>query len=274
MNKVVKLYTWSNPAYMKSNEKERMEAYICEYKGGCYMYNCGKCVCERGIISGIKCPHSRIIAQTGLTKRAKNFGVASSRWKEEYKTDIETDNKKLCQCGDYIYLPYLHLNVMGIYPFDESLVNSHFIPVNLFNAEMVNKLVNYHPHAMLGGEITRFQEEEIPKFIRHLKEFSTGLFKEYLTLYPEDIDKFITIVGNFVGRKAYLYSLKEGTCFYDFQKNKWIKENGFIICENYDFYSGITVGKKPRKVMHSITNDMIVEVEDNDFVLPDTVFVD
>lgn len=139
---------------------------------------------------------------------------------------------------------------------------------------MIRKLVTYHPHSIMGGEITKFQEEEIPKFIRHLKISFPSLFEKYIEAYPEDAEHFNSIAKDYVGRKAYLYSLKEGTCFYDFQKNKWIKENGFIVCENYDFYSGITVGKKPRKVMHSITNDMIVEVEDNDFVLPDAVFVD
>lgn len=275
MNKVVKLYTWSNPAYMKANDRERMEAYICEYKGGCYMYNCGKCVCEKGIFSDIKCPHSTVITRKGLTKRAKNFGVASFQWKEEYKTDIETDNKQIRICGDYIYLPYSYLNVLGAYPFDESLVNSHFIPANLFDVEMIRKLVNYRPQAMMGGEIEKFQKEEIPKFIRHLKIFSPGLFNAYIKAYPEDAERFNSIAENYVGRKAYLYSLKEGTCFYDSFKNKWIKENGFIVCENYDFCGGITVGEKPRKVMHSITNDMIVEIDDNDYVKPaDTVFVD
>lgn len=274
MNKVVSLKIWSNPSYMKGNDRERMEAFICEYPGECPMYAAGKCVCENLIFGWIKCPHSKFIKNEGATKRAKSFGEAASRWRERYSTDIRIENKKISRCGDYIYLPYPYLCVLGVYKFDEALVNDNFIPADRFDVKMVNKIINHHPHSLMGGEITSFQEKEVPKFIQHLAEFSPELFEEYKRTYPEQAERFNAVCKNYVGRKAYLYTMRDGTYFFDCHRMKWTKENGFIVCENYDMIIGLPAGRKARKCMQSVTDDMIVEVKSNDFVLPDTVFVD
>lgn len=273
MMKVVSLSIWSNAAYMKGNDRERMEAFICEYPGECPMYAAGKCVCKNLFIGWIKCPHSRFVKDFGLTRRAKGFGAAAEKWRELYKTDITVESEQMCRCGDYIYLPYPHLDVFGT-KFDESLVNDYFVPADSFTTQMISKIINYRPRAFMGGEITTFQEKEVPKFIKHLAQFSPELFEEYCNTNPEESERFLSVSRESVGRKAYLHTMKDGAYFFDCHHQKWIKDNGFIICDKYTMTLGLAAGKKPRKVMQGITDDMIVKVMDNDFVLPDTVFAD
>lgn len=273
MMKVVYFSCWSNPTYMKSNDRERMEAFVCEYSGKCEMYEQGKCVCENLFGGWIKCPHSKFVKESGLTKRARNFGDAACRWKERYHTDIQTENSRLCKCGNYIYLPYPHLNVWGN-KVDDALVEDHFIPVGLFDVHMVEKIVNHRPRALMGGEIESFQKEEVPKFIQQLSENFPDIFKEFIEEHPEQVERFVSISQNHVGRRAYLHTMKDGANFYDCHKNLWVKKDGFIVCENYKTSIHFPAGRKVRKCLHEITDDMVVEVRSNDFVSSETKFVD
>lgn len=273
MGNVVSFSCWSNPAYMKASDRERMEAFICEYPGECEMYKQGKCVCKNLLFGWIKCPHSQFVRNSGLTKRARNFGVEARRWKEQYKTDIKIEISRLCHCGDYVFLPYPHLNVFGT-KIDESLENDHFIPIRLFDLNMVEKIIRYRPHAFTGGEIEKFQKEEVPKFIQHLSECFPELFEEYKNAHPEQAERITSVSQNYLGRKAYLHTMKDGSSFYDCHNNLWTKKDGYIVCENYSTLLGMPVGKKPRKSMQELTDDMVVEVRNNADVSEETKFAD
>lgn len=271
--KVVKFTLWSNPAYMKANDRERMEAYICEYEGKCPMYEQGKCVCESLFLGQIKCPHSRKIFNSGLTKRANGFGKLASQWREKYATNIEIQNKRLCECGDYIYLPYPHLDVFGDKIF-EDLEGNHFLKKDKFDVSCVRRIIYYRPRALMGGEITSFQEVQVPLFIRHLSEEFPELAKKYLKKYPEDKAKFDSITVNYVGRKAYLNTLKDGAGYVDCHGNRWEKRGEWLVCDEMRTSIHMAVGKKARKCAQQIVGDEIVEVRSNDDVLVNTVFAD
>lgn len=269
--KVVKFTLWSNAAYMKANDRERMEAYLCEYEGNCPMYEQGKCVCETLFLGSIVCPHARRISDYGLTKRANGFGKLASQWREKYTTTIQTQNKRLCECGDYIYLPYPHLKVYGYAAFD-GLEKDHFVKKDKFDVSVVRRIITYRPQALMGGEIVSFQKVQVPLFIRHLSEEFPELAKEYLEKYPEDKEKFDSIIVDFVGRKAYLNTLKDGAVYIDCHKNKWVKQDGYLVCNEYCTW--LAVGNKERICKQQIVGDEIVEIKANDDVTNDTVFVD
>lgn len=271
--KTVSLKVWSNPAYMKANEHERMEAFVCEYEGKCPMYEQGKCVCENLFFGWIKCPHSRNVRNQGLTKRANGFGKAASRWREIYKTEIIIENTKLCECGDYIYLPYPHLEVFGSKPIAD-ITQKHFLHKSFFTIENIRKIMKWQPRSLMGGIIDDFQNNEIPKFIHHLKEVFPDLFKEYLNTYPDEKEKFEEICVDFVGRKAYLNTLNDGVTHKDCHGNMWVKQNGFLVCENMNISLHMVLGKKPRKVMQQLMGDEIVTISKNEDVSENTVFVE
>lgn len=269
--KTVSLTVWSNSAYMKANERERMLAYVCRYDGKCPMYEQGKCVCQNLIFGDIKCPHADLIRASGLTKRANGFGKAASRWKEQYKTEITIVNTMLCECGDYIYLPYPHLDVYGSKPI-EDITGKRFLHKTLFTVENIRRIIKWGPCSLMGGIITDFQDKEVPKFIRHLKEVFPTLYAEYINVYPDDKEKFEAICVDYIGRKAYLNTLNDGAVYIDCHRNKWVKNEGFLVCDNYSTW--LAVGKKPRKCMQQIMGDEIVTVCKNDDVSDNTIFVE
>lgn len=269
--KCTSLKVWSNAAYMKANERERMEAFVCEYEGECQHYKNGKCVCENLFFGKIKCPHSRFVRDTGLTKRANGFGKKANQWKETYKTEIQIDNKCICECGDYIYLPYPYLDVYGIKVFPE-IKEDHFVEKSLFDVEKIHRLMKWQPRSLMGGIIESFQENEVPKFKRQLKERFPALYEEYIKAHPEMKEEVEVACKNHVGRKAYLNTLNEGAVYIDCHRNRWEKRGEWLVCDNYSTW--LAVGKKSRVCMQQIVGDEIVPVYSNDNVSEKTIFVE
>ena len=269
--KVVEFKLWSNPHYMKSNDRERFEATYCTYEGECKMYKQGKCVSIPSLFSNKHCPHSKTIRGCGLTKKAKGFGKLSSQWREQYKTDIKTEYEFIRECGDFIYLPIYHLKVFSDKVI-EQIVDENFIPKECFTIDTIRRIITRQPRALMGGIIQSYQEKEVPKFIRQLRDFSPNLYQEYLEKYPDDKDRFESICGNFIGRKAYLNTLKDGATYIDCHNNKWIKENGYLVC--YEYNTWLALGKEKRICKQQIIGDEIIKIISNDFVSSETVFVD
>ena len=119
---------------------------------------------------------------------------------------------------------------------------------------------------------TIFQQKEVPKFICQLHDTFPDLYSEYLNTYPEEKERFDTICGNYVGRKAYLNSLKDGAIYIDCHRNKWVKNGEWLVCEDYSTW--LAIGKKARKCMQQIMGDEIVTVLSNDYVSKDTIFAE
>lgn len=269
--KVVSLKVWSNPAYMKANERERLEVIFCNYEGECKSYNQGKCVCQDMIFGGIWCPHSKVKRETGLTTRARGFGKLANQWKEQYKTDVKINSDFIAECGDYIFIPMNFLDVYGDKVVRE-IEKSYFIPKQHFNIENIHRIVNAVPRALMGGIITKYQSQEVPKFIRQLREFNPELYKDYLEKYPSDKEWFESICGNYIGRKAYLKTLNDGAIYIDCHNNKWVKESEYLVC--YEYKTWLAIGKEKRICKQQIMGDEIVKITSNDFVSSETVFVD
>lgn len=270
--KVVEFICWSNPAYLKGNERERCEVAFCQYAGECKLYNEGKCISVPNLFGRIRCPHAKTSKQFGLTKRARGFGEASARWKELYKTDIQTEYEMMRECGNYIYLPIQHLEVLGTNKIDDALEKGYFIPKEKFTVDFIHSVVHRMPRAIMGGIIMSYQVNEVPKFVRQLKEFSPILYCEYLIKHPEDKERLDSICGNYIGRKAYLNTLADGATYIDCHKNKWVKQDGYLVCDEYSTW--LALGKEKRICKQEIKGDEIVKITSNDFVLSTTKFVD
>lgn len=269
--KCVSLKVWSNAAYMKANDRERMEAFVCEYEGECQHYKNGKCVCENLLFGWIKCPHSRLVRDTGLTKRSKGFGKKASQWRETYKTDIQIENGYICECGDYIFLPYPHLDVYGDKVFPE-IKGDHFVEKSLFDVEKIQRLIKWHPRSLMGGVIESFQSEQVPKFKRQLKERFPALYEEYIKAHPEMREEIEKDCINHVGRKAYLNTLNDGAVYIDCHRNRWEKRGEWLVCDSYNTW--LAVGRKSRVCMQQIMGDEIIPVVSNNDVSEKTVFVE
>ena len=54
-----------------------------------------------------------------------------------------------------------------------------------FTSEFIVELINYRPRAMMGGEITSYQREEVPKFCSQLKRYMPDMSEKVKKYIPK-----------------------------------------------------------------------------------------
>lgn len=255
--------------------KQRCEVISCNATDKCELYKNKKCIMKRGFWGGanVYCPHGRFIITEGYTNRARSFYSWEAKRCREYDGYIDVltiCDEKLAVVGDYVYLPYPHLKnyVNKI----DGIISDHFLPISEFGAEKINEIYNFKPLALLGGEITSFQEKYIPQFLQHLNEVLPNLYHEFLETYPEYKSDIEAKVKNYIGRTATVSTLKNGSVIYDHHSNGWVIDNNQLVCDKSSTW--LPFGKTPTKVVIDITEDMVYKVSDNKMVCEATVFVD
>lgn len=227
--KLIDAYVF-NPAF--KNVKARCELTYCNNTDNCNHYKQGKCVVANRILSSIRCPHSRRTVEEGYTQRAKSFYSWQTKRKEKYKdvlNAITTENSKLCVCGDYVYLPYPHLrNYVNSLSF---ITNEYFCKLEDFTLDNIITIIKFRPQAMMGGEIRDFQTKHVKTFIQHLKEEMPEIFKGVSEQFPDLVEKHIDKIEDYVGRTAYIKTLKIGSELYKDGKFVWNGEK--LISDDY-----------------------------------------
>jgi hypothetical protein len=182
---------------LKKTDVQQARYFMCDNTNQCNHYKNGKCVCQPLIFSTIKCPHAKYGTSRGYSERASKYYTWKAEIKGRLSPKVKTANEKLCICGDYVYLPYPHLDVWGTKVVEE-LQGEHFIPISYFTADVIHQVATHRPHALMGGEITDYQAKHVPKFIQHLKEEMPDKYEEYAALYPGDIKKYLQSCQTFV----------------------------------------------------------------------------
>lgn len=261
------------PAF--KNIKARCEYTYCKNSENCNLYKQGKCVHDYTFIIGcIKCPYGKFSRVEGYTKKARSYSSWIKNKKDVHKdllNAVEFNTKKLAKIGEYIYLPYPHLkNYVNSL---EGIVNEHFIKESDFTDEKILEIINYKPQALFGGTIKDFQKKEVPKFIQHLKEEMPDSWKNLKEKYPDKFKAIKEIGNNYMGRTAYLKTLRVGTTVKDIYGNLFYFDGEHLINENYkpSFSPFETSGGLFK---FKAEDNMTVKITDNDQVTGDTKFVD
>jgi hypothetical protein len=267
--KLINVYVF-HPAF--KDVKERCEYTYCSNTENCELYKQKKCVNDFKFLNCIKCPYSKFSQEEGYTQKAKSFHGWMRDRKEKYKevlNAIQFTSDKIAKIDEYIYLPYPHLNnyVNSI----NGIIGEHFIKVKDFTNKKILEIINFKPQALMGGEIKSFQKEEVPKFIQHLKEELPEIYDTFIKEYSDEAKKFAEVINNYVGRKAYIKTLKVGTYIYD-DKNKFLFDGEYLICEDYkpifapfDTSGGLFKFK--------VEDDMVVKITNNEQVCKNTKFI-
>ena len=197
------------------SKKSWVEIYFCPHRDECPAFKNGECVCYNlGILH--RCPYAKKYYKEGVTKRSSNYYSFINSAKLVFDTEYEKIGKKISGLyhisllGDkkVVFLPLSHLNNYVNPILNElHMEKEEFIATEHFTPENINKLLNFHPEALFGGEITTYQKEEIPKFVRDLKIYFPELFNECVkgTRFEEKIETI-----NHVGRKALVKTLLPG----------------------------------------------------------------
>lgn len=214
---------------LKGNNKARVKFFTCDHTDNCPMYTKGKCICENMIFGLIKCPNAEHHLSVGPTKRAKNFNSWVNNQKEMHKATATNENtrEKVTAVYGYVYIPSNHLDVFreGI----GDIVNSHFIPVDMFNADFIEKLVKHRPQALMGGTIQSYVDKDIPLILQQIKEEFPNIYKEWESKYPENAEKYADLSP--VGRTIYIRSLPDGTTIKN-DKGTFTKEGSYLVSDN------------------------------------------
>ena len=100
-----------------------------------------------------------------------------------------------------------------------------------------------------------------------MKRHYNDIFKEFINKYPE-YDKEI----NYVGRKAYISTLNNGSELKDCHSNIWIIEGDEIVC--YKWKTWLPFEGKPTETRIKITDVMYCKITDNSQVNEHTKFYD
>lgn len=155
-----------------------------------------------------RCPYGFVRVEEGPTKRAGSCWEWCDTRKKEFPEagHLGIPAKKLAFIGEYVYLPYVHMDMNEAVPFLKHSgfmwSGQPFLPRTSWTIDTVQRLLAFRPQAMMGGEIVSYQKEEVPKFLAHLREADAEMWALLVKERPE-LDK----PANYVGRKALLQTL-------------------------------------------------------------------
>jgi len=199
----------------KKSERTTAVTYYCSLEGSeCPLLNVGKCI-HLCMLS--RCIYGKCSQEKTPTKRAKSYRDQVKVMKEDavkYKLPVGAYECGMQQIGEYYYLPYSHMDMCRAVPFVQhsSLFISGvpFVPKNELTPERIATLVRFRPQALMGGEITTYQKEQVPKFLFHLKQQFLELYLNAAEIEPA-IKVKTTNIGEIKSLKATLKDIPPGT---------------------------------------------------------------
>ena len=261
-----------------ANARAECQTITCEFES-CPLRDGGYCACRSGLFCGT-CPYGKYRVETGPTKRAASFYSWVSDRKSQYKCvpHLKAPPKKMAFVGEYVYLPYPHMDSCESVDFVKrsSLFaeGTPFIHRDDWSIETVESLVSHVPRSLMGGEITSYRLESVPKFIGHLGECDAEMYQEFVSRNPS-----YNMPRNYVGRTAYLKTLTPNiqippkdnrypvSWTWDGEKLRTTDRHGFNDTRGGRFDGRITIEIEP-------TDGATVVVSDNNWVTEATRFVD
>lgn len=197
------VYDPSRPSLFRAskNEKAECQTIECSDPERCDLHKNGMCACRSSV--SYYCPYGLWHVETGYTRRANRFRewVRARMQKYDGVAFLDIPSVKLAVVGDFIYLPYPHMNNMK-----ELFEKGCFVPKEKFTVDKVLELCRLRPQAMFGGEIKSYQKDVVPSFVVHLREKMHGFYEE-LCKRDSSIAERLKSYSN-VGREALLSTVK------------------------------------------------------------------
>lgn len=267
------------------NKKETpLEAEIvsCDKAQSCSFYQEGTCLSVSRYFSP-SCRFSTTERIKGYTSRAKKYNEFKSKWKEhEAYGKIKNAAKKLGKVEDVIIFPYAHILIT--IEDGKAIINGpqffggspySYIPIEYFTVETIYRIVKFKPQALMGGEISVFKKEIVPKFLADLHDLMPSLYNDFTSSYPE----YQTEI-NYVGRQAYLHTINPSTVQYTSssypQFNSTWEWNGEHLTYVDGYVSSFNIANKTEivNIVLKPNEDTVITITSNDQVNSKTLFKD
>jgi hypothetical protein len=184
----------------RGNERGWLRTFQCKLEGSeCPLLKRGECI-HVGFFA--RCVYGDCTEQRTSLKRSRAYSGEMDRLRELLK-DLPAMPQPASDCGiiaigDYYYIPYAHAAMCERVPFvtHSSLFVSGmpFVKREAFGPEQVVTLVQFRPHALMGGEITAYQMS-VPTFLYHLKVRFPELYEAAAELLPEVRTRTLVVAG-------------------------------------------------------------------------------
>jgi hypothetical protein len=270
----------------KETPLEADEIY-CDRSEQCSFYKEGKCLRCRSFLAPT-CKFGRNSITKGYTSRAKKYNEFKSKYKnDEVYGKLEYPTRLAAVIGDTLYMNLkftlvrkkrdeektysrCYRCVDGYEISEVGFSNgSCFIPFADITNDLLYGIFSYNPQAMMGGVITKYQEEVVPEVLQDLKKVAPDIYNKFIAEYPK-----YDIATNYIGKKAYVNSLKPGTIF-RYKGYDWLYDGEYVSTEHFDLGLNSpwwTDGKYSETVKIKVSDKMTIEIADNSIVDEDTRF--
>lgn len=247
----------------------------CDVSETCSFYKEGKCLKCRRILGASYCPFGSVQTVKGYTSRARKY----HSFKEQYTSDEmynKTDypysmrfgvlNDVACfSLGYFRYRkategdetnPDVFVNQWGYTRTTHSSANS-FIDLADLNVDFLNEILSFVPRAIMGGVISDYKDIVVPDVLMWLKKTLPALHKELLTAYP-----CYDITPNYVGKKAFVCTMVEGSRLTDSNGNVGVLKGGKIYYDDYKS-AFLPCSAKKATLVVEVDDKMVYKVDDN-----------
>ena len=258
-----------------TNKEKAFCAIIkCDNCSNCDLYKQKQCV--RASILNTQCPYGNVEVERGYTKRARShFQWVNKRQKDyaDYLNVLSGPVSKMAKVGDYVYLPYSHMNMNKSVPFmshSQFLIRGMpFLKVEDFTVDNIVNICNFRPTALMGGEIKSYQKEVVPTFLQHLSESDNDLFMQLIESHPKMGDKLKSF--SHVGRHVLLHTLNLNIDIRDIHGGTWFWDGKYLTSTNS--HASFMLVNNPQEVRIKPRENSVVKVCNDTHVNENTKFI-
>ena len=262
--------------FSKANTKEsKVEIYLTSEKGRSILEDGKVAVLNNAFLNFVNDPYFIVREKEGYTRRARKHGDMKRKMKEEYpelERKLERITSKVYPYGEYVYISLADIDNYNnpITKEGTDFYTKNFVPNERFNKKFLLKLIDYQPRALTGGIITNYRDNELPQFLKDVSIHFPELYEEVLE-ESEWLKENHESITSYVGKHAKVKTLNSGKVkvkitILDEPEFEWDGEQ-LTHTKEIDGGEILTQTIIP-------TDDMVVEILDNDTVTADTVFVD
>lgn len=249
------------------------EVTYCDKCENCSFYKNGECFSVGRWKSNCKIGRKELVK--GYTSRANKYYDFKRTWeKDECYHKLREPNTTIGIVEDTIILNLELITINEDMKVEEDVgFGNHrlvYISLEKFTNDVIKQICDVRPRTIFDNvPIKRYYEEIIPRFLYELKTNFNDIYTRFISEYPE-YDK----EPNFVGRKAYIYTLNDDINIKDGKRGKYnfIKKDGYLIGEYEDAW--LPFDSKKAEIKIKITEDMKCEIDDNSWVNENTKFAD
>lgn len=256
------------------NSRLRAEYISCDHAQECSLYKSGQCF-NVTVPFGRSCKKGHVQSVDGGINRSKSYDRVWSAAKSnpEYHKLQYPNYALISKVGEEALLSVHYVNIewedeqfrVKDPGFSDGYPTA--VPCEVLTPDNIHKIVKFRPNSLMGGRIEKYATTTVPNFLHQLSVQFPDKYDAYIRAYPESAE----IKPNWIGRRAKLCTCNRALTYKE-GGNIWRFDGDDLVCDKrcsaFNPFTG-----KPVEMRVKVTEDMFVDITDNDQVLPETEFL-